>query len=172
MEHSSFFPRSKRNRIALWLALLSLVLFVAWNLMPNYQYNYEYDILERKGYTFQKIWPDIIRIIMRLNNYSITSQQALLSLMCGLVIFHAIVMISLIPAWKFWQSSSIVRIIPSVLISFCGGILIIFLMKIPGSIHEIIPISFMTASIFTTALSLLCFKNEWTEPDVHGTSST
>lgn len=162
----SFFPRSKRNRIALMLGLLSLILFFVWNLMPNYEWIFA-DEYKRAGFVFQAFWPEISHDLVRGFQSRIINEQSAVSLLCLLLILQVIVMLSIVPAWKFWQSTLILRIIPAVMIIGCGLILTYFLWKnIERPLPHVMILIIMDANIFTTALSLLCLKNEWTEPEI------
>lgn len=163
MEHQSFFPRSTRNRIALGLAILSLLLFFAWNFMPAYKL-VSHDTYERDGFTFQDLWPDILNGTTLAFRTALLGPNILAALLCFLFILHCLVMMSIIPAWKLWQSTFILRLIPAILIIACG-LIFCYLLRSGRPLHYYTTHSLVAANIFTTALSLLCFKNEFTEPE-------
>lgn len=167
MEHHIFFPRSTRNRIALMLGLLSLFLFFVWNLMPSYEWVSDTEY-KRAGSVFQSFWPEIINDLFQGFEASRMSERSDISLFCLLSIFQVVVMLSIIPAWKLWQSRLILRFIPAFMIIICGLILSYYLLKnIERPVPNVITFIIMDANIFSTALSLLLFKNEYTEPEPH-----
>jgi peptidoglycan/LPS O-acetylase OafA/YrhL len=172
MEHQSFCPRSTRNRIALMLGLFSLILFFAWNLMPHYEWVSDTEF-KRAGFVFQSFWPEIINDLVQGFQISRMSERSDIALFCLLSIFQVVVMLSIIPAWKLWQSRLILRFIPAFMIIICGLILSYYLLKnIERPVPHVITFIIMDANIFSTALSLLLFKNEYTEPDPHDIIST
>ena len=171
MEHHSFFPRSTRNRIALMLGLLSLILFFTWNLMPNYEICM--DVYEREGFVFQSLWPQVFTDLVEGFQSPTMNEESVVSLLCLLLILQVIVMLSILPGWKFWQSTLILRIIPAFMIIVCGLILTYFLLKnIERPLPQVITLTIMDVNIFATALSLFFFKNEYIAPIDHGNSST
>ena len=166
MQHQSFFPRSTRNRIALMLGLLSLILFFTWNLMPNYEICM--DVYKREGFVFQSFWPEIIKDLVGGFQSPAMNKGSVISLLCLLLILQVIVMLSIVPGWKFWQSTLILRMIPAFMIIVCGLILTYFLLKnIERPLPHVITLIIMDANIFTTALSLLLLKNEYTVSNPH-----
>ena len=167
MEHHSFFPRSTRNRIALMLGLLSLILFFTWNLMPHYK-RIGPDEYQRAGFVYDFFWPRMARQLKELSQFIIrpTMNYALEHLVMILLILQIIVMFSIIPAWKLWQSTLLLRLIPAILICICCLIVSYFAFnKDHFPWYLLITNYILRANIFTTALSLLCFKNEYTEPE-------
>lgn len=140
--------------------------------MPNYEWVAEDAANERIGFVFQYLWPEVLSDIKNAIQNRMAFDNLLGALLGLLLILQVIVMLSIIPAWKIWQSTFILRLIPSVLIIASGMILCYFLGTNPGApLHQRITLYLILANIFTTALSLLCFKNEWAE-DFHGISST
>lgn len=115
MQHHSFFPRSTRNRVALGLGLFSLIIFFAWNLMPHYEWVSDIEY-KRAGFVFQSFWPEIINDLVQGFQISRMSERSDIALFCLLSIFQVVVMLSIIPAWKLWQSRLILRFIPAVMI--------------------------------------------------------
>jgi hypothetical protein len=164
MQHHSFFPR---NRVALLFALLSLILFVSWNFTPQYEWGND-DAYKQNCFVYQMFWTESIKELINFMKSPEMGQQAWVAILELLLLLHVFVMLSLIPAWKFWQSTVILRMIPAVMLTCAGLILIYFLWKnSERPPPHIITLLLIAANIYSTAFSLLCFKNEWTEPEHH-----
>ena len=164
MEHQSFFPRSTRNRIALVLGALSLMFFVTWNLMPNIE-SMLVKSEHRHGYFFVDYWTQAFSSLKNIPHL-LSIESAPYFLYTFMLFLHLFIMFSIIPAWKIWQTSAIIRNIPATLFIITVLFLCYRLQHINISSTQLfITCSLITSNFLTTALSLLSFKNEWIEPE-------
>lgn len=171
MNRTHFFPRSIRNRIAMVLGLISLILCITWNLLPDYVLN-EQKLLVPKGY-FLSSWTQALIFIFEYLIKGIlyfAPVQTLTFLMIPLLVM---INLTILPAWNVWQSSVVLRILATLLM-MSGLLTTIIFMKsdelsalLFANHFRLIAINFLT-----TALCLQLFKNEnLAQPD-HGISST
>ena len=113
MEHHSFFPRSTRNRIAFALGLLSLLLFVTWNLMPYPEIPWGTSKRDSK-ITAVKFWPDMLTAT-KLAMSNVSSEYRLFILLGSSIatFLLALTVFAILPAWQTFQSSILLRFIPA-----------------------------------------------------------
>ncbi len=67
--------------------------------------------------------------------------------------------VAIIPAWKIWQSSGLLRNIAAILMLIGFIICIVYMVFYQDSIY-LHQVRFVTVNFLTTALALLIFKNE------------
>lgn len=151
-------PITRRNRVALCLAALSLVMFLGWNFWPV-----SYDG-EPSGNGASNTWPEVVsyrtyvyrRVGVDLEWFTVRCIFISLPL-------NALVSVLLIPLWKVLHASPMIRV-PLAMLSLAGGIAAAcYLFRLPG-----VPadsgwdwiLSFMASSLLLNAAALLTFRNE------------
>ena len=117
--------------------------------------------------TVLQLWPDILSSIKFTAYNGSRDYTVLLQFAFNLtILLLALTVFLLIPAWKLLQSSVLIRYIPATILLIGFSIHIYFLVYYRLETNQFFTINLLTASnTLTTALSLLCFKNEWTEPE-------
>lgn len=166
-EIKDWLPMTKRNRVALGFAFAALVMFVTWNLLPFYDYDYDSPDISyiRDGVMFMQIWskyydPDYYTDMIRSGEISGLMK---LSMVISYLI-NSLLVIFLIPFWKFVHLTKYVTI-PLGISGFAGGCIWVFayihLTKIQNN-APYMEMRFLLTSLSLLALSasLFIFKNE------------
>lgn len=170
MQTNEFFPRSTRNRIAMVMGLLSLVLFITWNLLPIEEPSLGGTEIKTMATIF---WPNIYQSLINIDTSNLSFDEVASAMATILVTLLALISFSLLPAWKLWQSSAIMRIIPAILMLIGFGIVLYFTTLDNQMRSSDMMILFTIATNFlTAAIALLLFKNESIDHPDHGISST
>lgn len=158
MQSNNFIPRTTRNRIAMVMGLVSLVLFITWNLYP-FQHTFAIYPETPTELGMLQIWPMIFFVLTDIHHIiTLDPNIYLVLIQCGLIPLLAFTCIAIFPAWKILQKSKILRIIPAVLF-FSGAIALGY--SIYLILPDVIPMFFcIMFNYFTTAIALLLFKNE------------
>lgn len=140
------------------MGLLSLGVFITWNLYPfKHTFAIYPDTPTEIG--MLQIWPMIFFVLTDIHNIiTIDPNIYLVIIQCVLIPLLAFTCIALLPTWKILQKSKVLRIIPACL--FISGIITLGY-SIYLIIPEIIPLFFcIMLNYITAALALLLFKNE------------
>ncbi len=160
MRIKEWLPITRRNRVALGLAALSLGIFVVWNFLPNY----EYGATEPDGIVASHIWlfvfsPDhYIRVFKSpdIDGFlGIAANMALVQ--CGLVT------LATLPFWKLLHASAFVRL-PLAFVNLIGGAIVVWFV-IQYAPNDAVPyvfaiLSLIALSMFTLSAAFFLFKNE------------
>jgi hypothetical protein len=157
MSFRDWLPITGRNRVALCLAGLSLVMFVGWNLWPV---TYE-GIPLGNGATI--IWGNVFSY-GNYKYYRIGVNMKWLAFGCIFISIplNALVSVLLIPFWKVLHASVLIRV-PLAMVFLAGGIATAFLLSQPGFAE--VPcifwiLSFMALNLLLNSAALLTFRNE------------
>jgi hypothetical protein len=150
MQSNNFLPRTTRNRLAMVMAFASLILFITWNLIPC---NYLVD--DSFGRILWMEWLEEISSTPKAMNF----RKVLAKIICILLPLLCVLSAIIIPTWKIWQSSALLRNIAATLMWI--GFLILTANLI---VHRGGPyfknILLVTLNFFTTTIALLLFKYE------------
>ena len=112
MRFKEWLPITRRNRLALGLAAIALVMLVTWNCMPWYEKpSFKEPVWVRTGIAGLKIWPEVFS----LENYSVITGKVTLFgflylICCASLILNAISVILSFLFWKVISGASFVRI--------------------------------------------------------------
>ena len=164
MSFKRWLPIRHRNRVALCLAALSLVMFVAWNL---WNVTYEWGSM---GNGASNTWPLVFSYRSYIyRGFGIVDLEWL-AVRCIFVSLplNALVSVLLIPFWKALHASPMIRI-PLAMLCLAGGIATVCYAHVQhfeptGSGWDWI-LRFMASSLLLNSAALLTFKNELTLRD-------
>jgi hypothetical protein len=161
MSFKEWLPITVRNRVALGLAALALVIFVCWNSLPYY----EYGETEPDGIVATSVWMDeILSPDFYVDTFKDPDVDGLLGVAaCMALILNALVTLALIPLWKMLHSSAYIRV-PLAVVNLLGGAVVLWFLYDNGSM-EPHPYWFMTLllialDMFVISAALFIFKNE------------
>ena len=170
MQSNNLIPRTTRNRIAMFIGLLSLGLFITWNLLPITEETSQGAEVRTMATMF---WPSIYDSLLQIDASNLDIEEILSAMATILVTLLAVISLSIVPAWKLWQASALLRIIPSILMLLGFGIVLYFTFKetVVDDSDRLILFT-ISANFLTTAIALLLFKNESFEHPDYGISST
>jgi len=153
-------PITKRNRVALGYAFLSLVLFVVWNALPCYDYVEE----TSNGPIVTVIWAELTDPDYYLHVFRSPSVDGFLSIAASMaVLMNGLLVLAIVPFWKILHASNYVRI-PVAAVNLAGGLVVFwFLIKEnhsnpPPFMYAIFFL--MASSMFALASAMLIFRNE------------
>ncbi len=143
----------------MFVGLVSLGLFITWNFLPI-------DILyDTNRQTMAAVfWPNIYKNLISIGTSHLGFHEILAAMAYVLMILLALISFSLLPAWKLWQASALLRLIPATMMLIGLGVFIYFITRgvemnrSAMVIHLCISLNFLTA-----ALALLLFQNETQE---------
>jgi hypothetical protein len=157
MQTNRWFPRSIRNRLAMFLGLVSLGLFITWNLLPRILASYH----GSKIRTAAGFWSDIYYSLLKINSAKLDAYEIMSAMATILVTLLALINFSFLPAWKLWQASALLRVIPATLMLIGFIIVFYFTFKDFRVFNKNVLFFFtISANFLTTAIALLLFKNE------------
>lgn len=152
-------PITVRNRVALGIAMLALVLFVTWNLL-SYDNRDEGWVAEMAA---MKIWPQVFSlrsyagIISYLGYYD---GFKIVAMMVSLILNGLIVLV-IVPFWKILHASTYVRICLAMmnLAGACAALFFVFEFGFNRSMQDVIFV-LIALSMLALSASLFIFKNE------------
>jgi hypothetical protein len=157
-------PITKRNRVALGFAVAALVMFVTWNFLPYYDYNYGSSHITyiRDGWMFMHLWSKYFDPDFYFGMIHSTEFSGFVKL--GLVISHLInslLVFITIPFWKIIHASKYLSI-PLALSNFVFGcVLLIVLTKNQYDPPYMAMRLFLSSSaMLALSAALFIFKNE------------
>lgn len=160
-------PITKRNRVALGFAVLALVMFVIWNLMPCYILgNFSnYPAFTREGRNFMRIWPEMINMdsffyILKTPNFS-----GFLYIIASVsLLLNGLIVLILIPIWKILHASIYLRLTLALMNLLGGVVMMKFFFDIDDhafvSANEKITLLLISFTMLTVFVSMMIFKNE------------
>jgi len=111
----SFIPVTKRNRWAWGFAWASLAVFLLWNLMPYYDYDYPERAWIKKGLVMMQVWPNIINSLSHTLRSTPNFGNMLGIVMCLGLIFLGTIQFLLVPLWRIISMSRLFRWIPAII---------------------------------------------------------
>lgn len=157
---SGWLPITARNRLALSLASLSLVVFVTWNCLPHYRYP---GATEPDGIVASILWPEIVRpdlYIMVFKNPNIKGFLSIAAYMA--LIQNALVMLAAVPFWKLLHASFYIRL-PLAIVNLLGGTVILWFTQNGygnTSPYWLTMMTLIALGMFALSAALFVFKNE------------
>lgn len=162
MKFKEWLPITKRNRVALGLAALALLIFIVWNCMPTYD---SVGCTAPDGIVATSLWPEeVLSQDIYVDTFKDPSLDGFLSVAaCMALILNALVTLALIPLWKMLHASAYIRV-PLCVINLLGGAVIVGIVFANGS-DEASPYWFtllllIASGMFTVSAALFLFKNE------------
>jgi ABC-type glycerol-3-phosphate transport system permease component len=153
-------PITVRNRVALGFAGVSLVMFLIWNFLPNY----EYGETVPDGIMAMVVWPQMfdpdnyIRVIKSPDVDGYLNVAACLAL-----IQSGLVILAILPLWKILHTSLYVRL-PLALVNLVGGLVVSWFVLKYGiddkDLFEAAAVGLIALSMLTVSAAMFIFKNE------------
>jgi hypothetical protein len=164
MTEMTWLPRHTRNRLAMVIGLVSLGLFLTWNFLPFPKSGFHDTVPSNMASVTWPAMPMHVRIAT--HNFSNFTIEALMNTMVLILLpLLALLNLTLLPAWRLWQSSRLLRLIPALLM--LSGFIVLIYYRInnsreesPGDIPLSILLPLIAGNFLATAISLLLFKNE------------
>jgi hypothetical protein len=160
MKFINWLPITKRNRVALCLAGLSLVMFVAWNCLPYYEMNDEPSV----GIVATVAWPEFFSPDNYIDVFRSPDIEGLLASTASFgIILGGLVVLLAVPLWQILHASSYIRL-PLAVMNLLAGAVITWhlfdsIMDDPAP-YWIITIVLMALSLFSISAAFFLFKNE------------
>jgi hypothetical protein len=159
MSFRDWLPITTRNRVALGLAAAALPLFVLWNCLPHYKY--EYGVATAPdGIVAMTLWPEIVfspdSYLMVFKEPNMEGFLVVASFMA--MIESALVTLAAMPFWKRLHASPYIRL-PLAIVNLLGGAATLWLI-IDASRHWVAPLILMALNMFALSAALFLFKNE------------
>lgn len=166
----NWLPITVRNRVALGFAFASLVMFVTWNLLPNYNtvdYDGDRPIFESDGLVYSKLWPVIFNpeiyhsVIKSPNVGEFLVIAAFMSLL-----MNGLIVLSLVPFWKILHATNYLRIPVAIVHLIGGGVVLKFFFK--GLFDSEVPpfenlsTLLISVTMLMVFIAMMIFKNELT----------
>jgi hypothetical protein len=151
-------PDTPRNRVALLLALASLVMFCIWNFMPHYNMRGH----PQDGIVAMHLWPEVLSPDSYINAMRSKDPEDILGVIASLtVILTALICVLTIPLWRVIHASAFLRLPPAIM-TLIGGLvigwfLIDALMVDANSTHEMMYIALLLISLNMLATSAALF---------------
>ena len=106
-------------------------------------------------------WPNIYKSLMRINASNLDFEEITSAMATVLVTLLGLISFSLLPTWKVWQASALLRVIPAILLLIGFGIVMYFTLKaLEIERQNVMILLTMDFNFLTAAVSLLLFKNE------------
>jgi hypothetical protein len=156
----AWLPITGRNRVALCLALVSLVMFVVWNCLPYYEDADE----PPEGIIAAMAWPQIFSPESYLDVFRSPDVDGFLMITAyfGIILGGLLVLLT-VPLWQILHASNFIRLPLAVLNLIGGGVMLYHLYDT----EQYDPAPYWIATIFLMSLSMLSisaaffvFKNE------------
>jgi hypothetical protein len=160
MSFNHWLPITKRNRVALCLAALSLVMFVVWNCLPYYHAEGE----PSSGIVATVAWPEFFTPDNYLDVFRSPDIDGFLSVTASFgVILGGLVVLMAVPFWQILHASGFVRV-PLAVLNLLGGAVITWHLFDSVGDHMapywFITILLMALSLFSISAAFFLFKNE------------
>lgn len=116
--NSSWFPRKTRNRWAWGFAWGNLAVLLLWNLLPYYEYqnftkNESSGVWVAEHLVMMEIWPSVFEGLYLLVGRSMDFEDYLNIIASMALIFMVAVQFLLVPMWRAFSSSRLLRFIPA-----------------------------------------------------------
>ena len=115
--NSSWFPRNTRNRWAWGFAWGNLAVLLLWNLLPYYEYTHitkdGHGVWVAEHLVMMEIWPSVFEGLYLLVGRSMDFDDYLNIIASMALIFMVAVQFLLVPMWRAFSSSRLLRFIPA-----------------------------------------------------------
>lgn len=160
MTFREWLPITKRNRVALCLAGLSLVMFVVWNCLPYYQMEGEPSV----GIAATVAWPEFFSPDYYLDVFRSPDIEGFLDITAGFgVILGGLVVLLAVPLWQILHASSYIRI-PLAMLNLIAGAVVTWhlfdsVIDDPAP-YSLTTIVLMALSLYSISAAFFLFKNE------------
>lgn len=163
----SWIPGTKRNRWAWGLAWGNLAVLLLWNFLPFYELTH--NTVEDEGIwvaehmVMIEIWPSVFEGLYLLVGRSMDFEDYVNMIATMALIFMVAVQFLLVPMWRMFSSSRLLRFIPAGLCSLGFCTLVYVLISEPYSYSEmfsIIILSIIALNFFLSVLVLLLYHPE------------
>jgi hypothetical protein len=106
-------------------------------------------------------WPNIYKNLISIGTLHLGFHEILVAMAYVLLILLALISFSLLPAWKLWQASALLRLIPASMMLIGFGVFIYFVTTGVEMTRSVMAIHLcISLNFFTAALALLLFQNE------------
>jgi hypothetical protein len=161
----SFIPKTTRNRWAWGFAWASLAVFLFWNLMPEYYYDFSEKVWVKKGVFMIEFWPNIIGGLSISWKSYLDFETGLIIILYLALIFLALIQFLLAPLWRLISASRLLRFIPSGL-CLIGCLISMFFIcdyHIPvgeGRHFVLLSLTLFSLNFFLCTLALLIYHPE------------
>ena len=160
MSFIHWLPITKRNRVALCLAALSLVMFVTWNLLPNFAGEEG----GPTGTTASIFWSLVFSPDMYLSAVRSPGIGEFMAIAANLAtLLGGLVILLTIPFWEIFHASSYLRL-PIAWVNLAGGIswawYAIILVSVDPNPYSGATAFLMSLSLFSISASFFLFQNE------------
>lgn len=121
----------------------------------------------------KSLWPNLVQIFTRIDATRLSFREVLSIMTVMLLCLLVVITFAIVPAWKLWQASAVLRVIPAslMLLGFIA-LSVMIVMQPPDNNTLLFVLLTMTANFLCAAVSLFLFKNESIEHPDHGISST
>lgn len=160
MNFIDWLPVTARNRVALGLAGLALVVFVTWNLLPMYERADEPPV----GMIMETVWPSVISPANYLDVLKSPDIDGFINISASVALLQSgLVTLLAIPCWKLLHGSAYVRL-PLAIANLLGGSVVVW-----GVIESewddappfvLLALGLIALGMFTISAALFTFKNE------------
>jgi hypothetical protein len=161
MTFQEWLPTTKGNRVALSLALLSLVIFVVWNLLPYYMMGDS----AREGIMASQVWSQVFSHSYYTYAMSTKDPDAVLGVIANLTVtLTGLMSILTIPLWRFLQASPFLRL-PPAMITLAGGAVIVWFITQATDKRDVHPTVLLALcligyNMFAVSASLFVMRRE------------
>ncbi len=153
----NWLPITKRNRVALGFAVAALVMFVTWNLMPDY---YE----ANNSCVAMVIWPELFSPDKYMNVFESPDIDGFRFVASAIsVILNGLLILVIVPFWKILHASNYIKL-PLVIFNLAGGLVLLWYAvesTINGkALSENFVLLLIILSLLALSAALFIFKNE------------
>lgn len=160
MSFKEWLPVTGRNRVALGLAALALVMFIAWNCLPYYESAGEPSV----GIAASVAWPEFFSPDYYIDVFRSPDIEGFLAIMASSgVILGGLVVLLAVPLWQILHASGYVRL-PLALLNLLGGAAIIWHLSQEAfnnpAPYWVITLVLMALSLLFISAAFFVFKNE------------
>lgn len=160
MNFTDWLPITARNRVALALAGLALVVFVTWNLLPMYESAHEPPV----GIIMQTVWPSVTSPSNYLNVLRSPDIDGFINIAASVALLQSgLVTLLAIPCWKLLHGSAYVRL-PLAVANLLGGSVVVWGVIESASDDPppfvLLALGLIALGMFTISAALFTFKNE------------
>lgn len=156
-------PMTKRNRVALGFAFAALVIFVVWNLMPFYSYGES----TPSGVAATEMWPLVFSTSVFTTVIKSPDIDDFLEIAAILALIQSgLVVLMILPFWKMFHASAVIRI-PLAVVNLAGGAVLsqsiltdVLKVNRIDQVYGMITIALIALSMYCLGAAMLIFKNE------------
>ena len=156
MTFHDWLPNTRQNKIALCVAIFSLLLMIGWNLAPMYDDSRHGSI--NQGIVVAHLWLTIYDMVMQvIRDYQPEHLSFLISCLC--LVLLACLQFTIVPFWRIFSQSKMLRFIP-IFICLLGFLYWGYMIISLDAAGEMYPLYLITINFPTTCIALLLFTSE------------